>query len=46
VEGHTSDVICVTFKRNNRVGISGFDVVKFDIVPASGGEILFVWRNT
>ena len=46
VKGHTSDIIRVTFKRHNRIRISRFDIVKLDIVPASGSKILLVRRNT
>ena len=42
MEGYACDVICVTFECDHRVGISRFDVVEFDVVPARGGEIFLV----
>jgi len=45
MKGDAGDVICVTLESDDRIGISGFDVVEFDIAPASGGKVFFVWRD-
>lgn len=42
MKGYARDVVCVALESHDRVGISRLDVVEFDIVPASGGEIFLI----
>jgi hypothetical protein len=46
VEGYAGDIIGVAFKCDDRVRVSRFDVVEFDVVSTGGGEIFLVGRDT
>jgi len=45
VEGDAGDVVGVAFEGDDWVGISGLDVVEFDVVAARGGEVFLVGRD-
>lgn len=42
MKGHACDVVGVTFEGEDRAGVGGLDVVEFDGVMSSGGEISLV----
>jgi hypothetical protein len=46
VEGYAGDIVGVAFKCDDRVRVSRFDVVEFDVVSTGGGEIFLVGRDT